>query len=52
MTAAEQFCARRSCLATAAKHGVHFFEALVTLAEGRTWLPRHRLALHQTIVKT
>lgn len=39
MTAAEQFCARRSCLATAAKHGVHFFEALVTLAEGRTWLP-------------
>jgi transposase len=39
LTGAEQFCAIRSYLATAAKHGVHFFEALTTLAEGRPWLP-------------
>jgi hypothetical protein len=24
---------------TAAKHGMHFFEALVMLAEGRPWMP-------------
>jgi transposase len=36
---AEQFCAIRSYLATAAKHGVHFFDALTTLAEGRPWPP-------------
>ena len=35
-----QFCAIRSYLATAAKHGIHFFAAfLTTLAEGRPWLP-------------
>ncbi len=39
VTGAEQFCAIRSYLATAAKHGVHFFAALTTLAEGRPWLP-------------
>lgn len=39
LTGAEQFCAIRSYLATAAKHGVHFFESLVALAEGRPWLP-------------
>jgi hypothetical protein len=33
VTGAEQFCAIRSYLATAAKHGVHFFAALTTLAE-------------------
>ena len=26
-------------LATATKHGIHFFAALTTLAEGRPWLP-------------
>jgi transposase len=36
---AEQFCAIRSYLATAAKHGIHFFQALTMLAEGRPWLP-------------
>ena len=36
---AKQFCAIRSYLSTAAKHGKHFFEALVMLAEGRPWLP-------------
>lgn len=39
LTGAQQFCTIRSYLATAAKHGVHFFEALTTLAEGRPWLP-------------
>ena len=38
-TGAEQFCAIRSYLATAAKHGIHFFESLVALATGRPWLP-------------
>jgi transposase len=39
LAGAEQFCAIRSYLATARKHGVHFFDALVALAEGRPWLP-------------
>ena len=39
LTGAEQFCAIRSYLATAAKHGTCFFEALVLLAEGNPWLP-------------
>ncbi|MCA1681800.1 MAG: IS66 family transposase [Actinobacteria bacterium] len=39
LTGAGQFCAIRSYLATAAKHGIHFFAALTTLAEGRPWLP-------------
>jgi Transposase and inactivated derivatives len=39
LAGAEQFCAIRSYLATARKHGVHFFHALVRLAEGRPWLP-------------
>jgi len=41
LTGAQQFCAIRSYLSTAAKHGKHFFEALVMLAEGRPWLPAH-----------
>jgi transposase len=39
LTGAEQFCAIRSYLATATKHGLNFFHALVTLAEGRPWMP-------------
>ena len=39
LTGAEQFCAIRSYLATATKHGHHFFESLIALAEGRPWLP-------------
>lgn len=39
LTGTQQFCAIRSYLATAAKHGVHFLAALTTLAEGRPWLP-------------
>jgi hypothetical protein len=36
---AQQFCAIRSYLSTAAKHGQHFFHTLVMLAEGRPWHP-------------
>jgi transposase len=39
LTGAEQFCAIRSYLATAAKHGIHFFASLVALADGHPWLP-------------
>jgi transposase len=39
LTGAKQFCAIRSYLSTAAKHGKHFFEVLVMLAEGHPWLP-------------
>jgi hypothetical protein len=39
LTGARQFTAIRSYLATAAKHGITFFHALVQLAEGRPWLP-------------
>lgn len=39
LTGANQFCAIRSYLSTAAKHGRTFFDTLVMLAEGRPWLP-------------
>jgi transposase len=39
LTGATQFCAIRSYLSTTAKHGRHFFDTLVMLAEGRPWLP-------------
>ncbi len=39
LTGATQFCAIRSYLSTAAKHGKHFFDTLVMLAEGQPWLP-------------
>ena len=39
LTGAEQFCAIRSYLSTAAKHGKHFFDTLIMLAEGHPWLP-------------
>ena len=39
LTRAQHFCAIRSYLSTAAKHGKHFFDCLVMLAEGRPWLP-------------
>jgi hypothetical protein len=38
LTGAVQFFAIRSYLATAAKHGIGFFDTLVTLAEGHAWL--------------
>lgn len=39
VTGARQFCAIRSYLSTAAKHGLSFFDALVMLTEGRPWIP-------------
>lgn len=39
LTGARQFCAIRSYLSTAAKHGLPFFTALVMLTEGRPWMP-------------
>jgi transposase len=39
LTGAKQFCAIRSYLSTATKHGMLFFDALVTLTEGRPWMP-------------
>jgi hypothetical protein len=41
LTGAKQFCAIRSYLSTAAKHGRNIFDTLVMLAEGRPWLPAH-----------
>jgi hypothetical protein len=39
LTGARQFCAIRSYLSTAAKHGLGFFDALVMLTGGRPWIP-------------
>ncbi|MCK9898414.1 transposase [Frankia sp. AgB32] len=39
LTGARQFCAIRSYLSTATKHGIPLFPALVHLAEGRPWMP-------------
>jgi hypothetical protein len=39
MTGARQFCAIRSYLSTAAKHGLSFLDALVMLTEGEPWMP-------------
>jgi transposase len=39
MAGARQFCAIRSYLSTAAKHGLTFFDALVMLTEGQPWMP-------------
>jgi hypothetical protein len=41
LTGAQQFCAIRSYISTAAKHGRHAFDTLVMLAEGRPWLPHN-----------
>jgi hypothetical protein len=39
LSGARQFCAIRSYLSTAAKHGLNFFDALVMLTEGQPWMP-------------
>jgi transposase len=39
---AQQFCAIRSYLATAAKHGHNLLDALTDLAAGDPWMPRPR----------
>jgi len=38
-TGARQFCAIRSYLSTAAKHGLGVFDALIMLTEGQPWIP-------------
>lgn len=40
MTGAEHFCAIRSYTATARKHGINLFNALIRLAQGKPWLPQ------------
>jgi transposase len=39
LAGARQFCAIRSYLSTAAKHGRTFLDTLVMLAEGQPWMP-------------
>jgi len=39
MTGAEEFCAIRSYLATAARHGLGAFEALTLAFQGKPWIP-------------
>jgi len=39
LTGARQFCAIRSYLSTAAKHGLSLFDVLVMLTENRPWIP-------------
>jgi transposase len=41
LAGARQFCAIRSYLSTAAKHGQNFFDTLVILAQGNPWMPAH-----------
>ena len=42
LTGAQQFCAIRSYLSTAAKHGRNLFDTLVMLAEGQPRMPAHQ----------
>jgi transposase len=42
LTGATQFCAIRSYLSTAAKHGRNFFDVLAMLTEGHPWMPAHQ----------
>jgi transposase len=39
MTGTENFCAIRSYLATAARHGIGWLDALTQAAEGNPWIP-------------
>ena len=39
MTGAEEFCAIRSYLATAARHGIGALEALTSAFQGQPWIP-------------
>ena len=41
MTGAEQFCAIRSYLATAARHGIPALDALTRAFQGSPWIPRN-----------
>ncbi|MGI8447524.1 MAG: IS66 family transposase [Streptosporangiaceae bacterium] len=39
MTGARDFCAIRSYLATATRHGISWLDALIMAAEGNPWMP-------------
>jgi transposase len=39
MTGAEEFCAIRSCLATAARQGISALDALTRAFQGKPWIP-------------
>jgi hypothetical protein len=39
MTGAEAFCAIRSYLATATRHGISWLDALTRAAAGNPWIP-------------
>lgn len=39
MTGAETFCAIRSYLATASRHGISWLDALILAAQGKPWNP-------------
>jgi hypothetical protein len=39
MAGAEQFCAIRSYLATASRHGISALDALTSAFQGRPWIP-------------
>jgi len=39
MTGAETFCAIRSYLATADRHGIGWLDALILAAQGTPWIP-------------
>jgi transposase len=40
MAGAEAFCAIRSYLATAARHGIPALDALTSAFQGRPWIPQ------------
>ncbi len=40
MKGAEDFCAIRSYLATAGRHGTGWLDALAMAAQGRPWVPQ------------
>lgn len=39
LAGARQFCAIRSYLSSAAKHGLSFFDALIMLTKDQPWMP-------------
>ena len=40
MAGAEDFCAIRSYLATASRHGISWLDALIQAAQGNPWTPQ------------
>jgi hypothetical protein len=40
MAGAEEFCALRSYLATAARHGIGALDALTAAFQGQPWIPQ------------